>query len=98
MSDPELGLEPGDLALDADLAQQLADVAREFRARQWTALQRLDALLYTAMTLPDGAPSMEQADRPPVAAGRPGRIVDTARQAVLWRGKWNACMASTDPL
>jgi len=48
MRDNVLGLEPNDLALDAALAQECAGFARDFRARQWHALQHFDALLFSA--------------------------------------------------
>ena len=46
MSDEALGLEPGDLELDVALALECAALGQEVRARQWTALERLDALLF----------------------------------------------------
>lgn len=65
MSDVKLGLEPGDLELDVQLASECAALAKEVRARQWTALERLDALLFGGEP---GAPMPEGERREPAEA------------------------------
>ncbi|HEV3377523.1 MAG TPA: hypothetical protein VG126_09620 [Thermoleophilaceae bacterium] len=64
MSDEDLGLERGDIELDVQLASECAALAKEVRARQWTALERLDALLFGG---DPGAP-MPEGERRELAA------------------------------
>jgi len=45
LSDEALNLHPGDVREDVALAIELATVGQEIRARQWDALERVDALV-----------------------------------------------------
>lgn len=53
MYDEHWGLEEGDLALDMDLAGQLAEIGRKVRAREWRAMERIEALAHADASLPE---------------------------------------------
>jgi hypothetical protein len=60
MYDEHWGLEEGDVALDMDLAGQLAEVGRKVRARQWRAIERIEALNYAEAAMPEDDPTIDE--------------------------------------